>query len=133
MINDGKMKTLPCSYFNQAIQALQEEILSTFKPGLRPRSRSFPPLTLQFLVLSRMCSAASGFRVLAHSVPSVQDTFPLCDYLPNSYTYFETQTKCLSCLDCSLSGLPQALGCKVSSHLQCLTPVEFHVVLLQRR
>ena len=104
-----------------------------FVPGLRSHSRSFPPLTLQFLVPSRVRSAASGFHALARAVPSVQNTFPLCDRLLNSHTYFETQTKCLSCLDCSLSRLPRALGCEMSKHLRCLTPVEFYVDLFRRR
>lgn len=104
-----------------------------FVPTLGPRSSPFLPLTLQFPEPSGMCKPASGFRALPHAVPSVQDTFPLCDYLPNSCKYFETQTKRLSCLDCSLSGLPWALGCKLSKHLGCLTPVESHVDLSRRR
>lgn len=88
-----------------------------FVPGLGPRSSPFPPLTLLFLMPSRMCKVASGFRALARAVPSAQDTHLLCDCLPNSYKYFETQTKHLSCLEWSLSRLPWALGCKLSKHL----------------
>lgn len=97
--------------------APQEEILSMSVPGLGPPSSPLPPLTLQFLLPSRMCNAASGFRALARAVPSAQDNYPLCDCLPNSYKYFETQSKRLSCLEWSLSGLPRALGCKLSKHL----------------
>lgn len=74
---------------------------------LHPRTLCFPTI----LVLSGMHRAASGFRTLAGIVPSVQVTLPFSGCLPSSCKHdFQTQTKHVSCIDCSLSGLPRTLG-----------------------